>query len=247
MDLSLDSAWGFGLVLMRTLGLFLTAPIIAARVVPSRIRLALGVAVAAAVWSGAGAPRLAPPGTLFGLAAAVGAETALGAVAGFTARLVLDAALAAGNLMSLSAGMGFGALMDPMSGSESNAVAELLAATAQGAAVALGLHREAVVWLVRSAAAFPPGGPLGLRDLAVRVISEGAGAAALSVRLAFPVLAAVMVGHLVLGVLGRTAPQLGLGTFGFALGILAGGGAFYLVAPAAAELAARAAIAAFAS
>jgi flagellar biosynthetic protein FliR len=102
-------------------------------------------------------------------------------------------------------------------------------------------------WLARSAAAFPPGGPLGMRDLAIRMVWEGTGAAALAVRLAFPVMAAVMVGHLVLGVLGRTAPQLGLGTFGFALGILAGGGAFYLVAPAAAELAARAAIAALAS
>jgi flagellar biosynthesis protein FliR len=50
----------------------------------------------------------------------------------------------------------------------------------------------------------------------------------------------------VLGVLSRSAHQLGLGNVGFTISILAGGSAFYLVAPAGAEIAARAAIAALA-
>jgi flagellar biosynthetic protein FliR len=231
---------------MRTLGLFMTAPILAARTVPARVRLGLGLAVSFAVWSGAGAPAVPVPEGLWPLATGAVAETALGALTGFAARMVLDAALAAGQLMSLSSGIGFGALVDPASGAESNAVSQLLFVTAQASAIGLGLHREAIAWLARSAQAFPPGGPLALKELAMRAIWQGAGATALSVRIAYPVLAAVMVGHLVLGVLGRTAPQLGLGNVGFALGILAGGGAFYLVAPAAAEIAARAAIAALA-
>ena len=59
-------------------------------------------------------------------------------------------------------------------------------------------------------------------------------------------LAAVLVGHLLMAGLSRTAPQLNLGTLGFSIAVLAGGGAFYLVAPVAAELAARAAVAAIA-
>ncbi len=244
MEISLAAAWGYGLVLLRTLGLFLTAPLIASRVVPARVRLGIGAAVAVAVWSGAGAPGAPPPETIFGLAAAAASETALGALAGLGARAVLEAALAAGHLASLSAGIGFGALIDPATGAESNATAELLFVGAQSAALALGLHREAVVWLARSAAAFPPGAEAGLRELAVRAIWETAGAAALAVRLAFPVLAAVMAGHLLLGVLGRMAPQLGIANVGFTISILAGGGALYLVAPGTAELAARAAVAA---
>jgi len=243
VEIPLGAAWGFGLVLFRTLGLLLTAPILAARVVAPRIRLAVGLAVAVAVWSGAGALS-APVPSPWAMVAGAACETALGALAGFAARMALEAALAAGQLMSLSAGIGFGALIDPSSGSESNAASQLLFVTAQGAAIALGVHRQAVAWLARSAAAFPPGGPSGLQELAARAIWEATGAAALAVRLAFPVLAAVMVGHLVLGVLGRTAPQLGLASVGYALGILAGGGAFYLLAPQAAELAARAALAA---
>jgi flagellar biosynthetic protein FliR len=81
----------------------------------------------------------------------------------------------------------------------------------------------------------------------MKVVWEATGAAALGARLAFPMLAAVLLGHVVMGALGRAAPQLSLGTIGFSVAIIAGGGAFYLVAPAAAELAARAAVAALAA
>lgn len=247
MELPVASAWGFGLVLMRTLGLFLAAPILSARVVPTRVRMAAALATAVAVWSAAGSPGAPAPAGMWPLVAGAASETALGALAGFAARAVLDAAQAAGQLMSLSAGLGFGSLLDPHSGAESNSISELLSVTAQGAVLAAGLHREAIAWLARSTLRFPPGSGTGLRELATRAILDATGAAALAVRIAFPVLAAVMVGHLILGVLSREAQQLGLGNVGFTISVLAGGGAFYLVAPGAAEIVARAAIAVFAS
>jgi len=141
-------------------------------------------------------------------------------------------------------GLGFGSLLDPTSGAESNSVGELVYIAAHAGAVALGIHREAVVWLARSAIAFPPGADLSLRELMLKVIWEATGAAALGARLAFPMLSAVLLGHVVMAGVGRTAQQLNLGTIGFSIAIVAGGGALYLVAPAAAEMAARAAVAA---
>jgi len=69
---------------------------------------------------------------------------------------------------------------------------------------------------------------------------------ALSVRLAFPVLAAVTLGHLGLGLINRAAPQFNLSNIGFTVALVAGCGAFYLVAPAAAALVAQEARTAFA-
>jgi flagellar biosynthetic protein FliR len=244
MDLPVASAWACGLLLFRTAGLFVTAPVLSARVVPARMRIALAVLIAWAAWTGAGAPSAAPPEHLGSLAAAAAAETALGLLAGLAARFVLQAALAAGHLASMSMGLGFGSLLDPTSGAESNSVGELVYIAAQAGAVALGIHREAVVWLARSAIAFPPGADLSLRELMLKVIWESTGAAALGARLAFPMLSAVLLGHVVMAGVGRTAQQLNLGTIGFSIAIVAGGGALYLVAPAAAEMAARAAVAA---
>jgi flagellar biosynthesis protein FliR len=54
-------------------------------------------------------------------------------------------------------------------------------------------------------------------------------------------MAAVTFGHVALGVVGRTAPQLNISSVGFSITILAGGGALYMVAPTVAEMCARAA------
>ena len=244
MVIPVGSAWACGLLLLRTAGLLLTAPVLSARVVPSRVRIALAVLLAWAAWTGAGAPSASPPEQLGALVGAIAAETALGLLAGLAARFVLQAALAAGHLASMSMGLGMGSLLDPSSGAESNTVGELVYTAAQAGAVALGIHREAVVWLARSALAFPPGANLSLRELMLKVIWETTGSAALGARLAFPMLAAVLVGHVLMAGIGRTAQQLNLGTVGFSIAILAGGGALYLVAPGAAEMAARAAVAA---
>ena len=244
MTLPLASAWACMLLLFRTAGLLLSAPVLSARVVPARVRIALAVLLAWAAWTGAGAPAAPPPEHLGSLVGAAAAETALGVLAGLAARFVLQAALAAGHLASTSMGLGYGALLDPASGAESNSVGELVYTAAQGGAVALGIHREAVAWLARSAVAVPPGSDLSLRELMLKVIWETTGAAALAARLAFPMLSAVLVGHVVMAGVSRTAPQLNLGTIGFSVAIVAGGGALYLVAPGAAEMAARAAAAA---
>jgi flagellar biosynthesis protein FliR len=244
VDFPVASAWGLALVLFRTAGLFLSAPILSARVVPARVRMVLAVLLAWAAWCGAGAPAAAPPAHVGGLALAVAGETALGVLSGLAARFILLAALTAGHLAAQGMGLGLGGLLDPASGAESNALPELVYLAAQSGAVALGIHREAVAWVARSAIAFPPGAPLGLRELAMKVVWETTGSVALSARLAFPVLGAVLVGHVVMAGLSRTAPQLNLGTLGFSVAVLAGGCAFYLAAPVVAELAARAAVAA---
>ncbi|GEJ59194.1 flagellar biosynthetic protein FliR [Anaeromyxobacter diazotrophicus] len=246
MTIPLGEAWALALLAFRAAGLVVSAPILSARTVPARVRLGLALLVAFAAWSGAGAPSAAPPLELGSLAGAVATESALGLVAGLSARFVLLAALMAGQLAAQAMGFGMGAILDPNSGAESSALPELVYMSAQAGAVALGLHREAIAWLARSAVAFPPGAALSLRARAVEVVWQATGATALGVRLAFPMLAAVLLGHVVMAGLARTAPQLSLGTLGFSVAILAGGGAFYLVAPAAAELAARAAVTAFA-
>jgi flagellar biosynthetic protein FliR len=245
VQLSAATGYGFALLLVRTSALFTAAPLLGAKVVPARIRMGMALAVSVAVYLGAGSPPVALPDGLFGLVAGAAAEAAVGLIAGLSARWLLEAALAAGHAAGLGAGLGFSAVVDPFTGAEATAVSQTYFLVAQGSAVALGLHREAVTWLVRATATFPLGGPVDLPALAMRAVGFGVVSIGLSIRLAVPVMAAVMVGHAVMGLMGRMAPQLSLGAIGFSVAILAGGFALYLAAPAAAELAARAALMAF--
>jgi flagellar biosynthetic protein FliR len=245
MDASLATAWGFGLLLFRTAGLCLTAPLLGARVVPARVRMALALTLTFAIFAGAGARPVPVPGSLLGLAGPALVETVVGLLGGLAARWTLDAALAAGHLAGLSAGLGFAALIDPTSGAESNGLSQYLFAGAQAVALSIGIHREAVGWLARAAVAWPPGGAIELGPLLASAAGHAVLAVALSVRLAFPVLAAVLLGHACMGVMSRMAPQLNLSNIGFSIAILAGGLGLYLAAPGIAEVAARAAVAAF--
>jgi flagellar biosynthetic protein FliR len=210
-----------------------------------RVRMAFAMAMAFSAYLGAGAPKTAVPDSLWGLCSDAVAETALGIVAGFCASVMLEAAAAATQTAGLGMGLGFGAVLDPMSGADSTALGQMVSTMTAGIAIAAGLHREAFAWLAASVQNIPPGGELAFEPLFQRAVAQALYSVALTARLCFPLLMAAMFGHLVLGILGKAAPQLSLQSIGFSVAILAGGGAIFLLAPYAAQLAAGAAMQAF--
>jgi flagellar biosynthetic protein FliR len=233
--LTVASLYAFFLVLLRTAGLAIAIPTWGNKQVPARVRLALVLVLGFAVYQGAGAPQLEPPGAI-GLLVAQGiAETAIGLLGGLAARFTLEAAAAAGQMISLATGLSFGALIDPTNGAESNALAEILRMMALCVAIAAGLHREAVLWLIESLRSVPIGGPLELHGALGHALAQSAYCAVLAVRIAFPVLALVGMSYLALGAAGRVVPQLGLQNLGFSIALLVGGGAVYAMAPEAAH------------
>jgi flagellar biosynthetic protein FliR len=239
-------AIGFFLVLVRCTSLMMVAPIFGARTIPALVRMGFSVPVSVAVYLGAGSPVFGAWDRLPQLIPAVATEALIGLGAGLCARFAIEAALGAGSAIATGMGTSFGSVIDPMHGADSSAMGDLLSFLAMAVALAAGLHREAVAWLCRSIRETPPGAPMSIARLATRVIADGTETFALAVRLAFPVLAAVTLGHLGLGVLNRASPQLNLANIGFTVALLAGGAAFYLVAPGAAVMAAQAARTAFA-
>ena len=240
MSFALAPAWGFALVLMRTAGLVMTAPVTSEQGVPPRARIGIAVGVAMVAFLGASAPAPEVPGSVLTLALACAGETAFGALAGLGARWVLSAAEAAGQLAGLSMGLGYGASVSP-GGADSAVTSRLFHQLALAAAVALGLHREGFAWLSRSVRLVPPGGIAGgdLQKLALQALSQALLGVGLSVRVAFPVLVATTAGHAALALAGRFSPQLNLQSIGFSISILAGAAALYLFMPAAVELVAR--------
>jgi flagellar biosynthetic protein FliR len=238
--------FGFLMVLFRATALCSVAPFLGAKTVPARLRVALSVVLAYAAYAGAGFPLFRGTSDMTAIVAGALRETVIGLSAGLAARFVLEAVTAAGQLVAASVGLSFGASLDPLHGAETAAVGELLSMLTLGTMLATGVHRDLVAWLCRSVVSVPPGSPMELAELANAVITHALSAIALAVRLAFPVMAAVTFGHVALGVVGRTAPQLNISSVGFSVTILAGGGALYLTAPTIAEIAARAVSAAIA-
>lgn len=240
-------AVGFFLVLVRCTSLFMIAPIYSARTIPALVRMGFAVPVSVAVFIGAGAPGFAGFDKIPLLIPAMVMEVIMGAGAGLAARFAMEAAIGAGSAIAMAMGVSFGSVIDPLHGAESTAIGDLLSFVTMAVALATGLHREAIAWLCRSIRETPPGSDFSVATIATRIVADGTASITLAVRIAFPVLAAVTLGHLGLGLLNRAAPQLNISNVGFTIALLAGGAAFYLVAPSAAIMAAEAARTAFAS
>lgn len=233
------SAIGLLLVLFRCSSLMMTAPLFGTNVVPARARMGLALMVSFIAWSAAGAPRFEAWNSWMPLLLATFGEIMIGLVAGLASRFAIEAAGAAGHAAGITMGLGFAAIVDPLHGQESTALSQLLIFVCVAAAVATGVHRDAIAWFCRSLIETPPGSAVSIADLTGVVIAEAARATSLSIRLAFPIMAAVLFAYITAGLLGRTAPQLKTDNIGFAIALLAGGGALYYVSPMLAELVAR--------
>lgn len=234
--------YGLLLVLLRTAGLVMVLPPFGSRVVTTRVKLGIALAIAVAAFVGAGSPRPPVPVDPWRLAGAGILEAMIGVVAGQAARFALEAALSAGGFAATAMGLNYGAMVDPINGNPSNALSDLFNLLAASLAVAVGLHREAIAWLARSLKATPPASVVDVPGMMLASIGHASGAMALAVRLGFPFLVVVTFGHLVLSLVGRSAPTLNPQSIGFSVVLVAGGAAVYLAAPVAAELAVRAAL-----
>lgn len=238
---SVELVLGLTLVLVRTSSLLVAVPGFGHATIPMRVRAGLAMVLALAGWLGVGAP----PALLEGnaLVTAAIAEALFGLTAGLGARLVLEAASAAGAAADLGAGLSFASIVDPLGGTVSTPIAQLLHTATLLTATAMGIHREAVSWLLTSLVRLPPGSAEAGHDLAARLVGGSLYGIELGIRLAFPLLAVATGAQLVLGVITRQAPQLGLQGVGFSVSILATGAALSAAAPPVAHAAASAAIA----
>jgi flagellar biosynthetic protein FliR len=245
VDLLLASGYGFLLVLFRTSGLVMGMPLWSATAIPGQVKVAVAFALSWAAFSGAGAPHPAVPADPLALAGAGLVEVLVGLLAGHAARVAVEAASSAGHFAATSMGLTYGNMLDPINGGSSNAVAEFLNLLANCTAIAIGLHREAVVWLARSLREHPPGSLIHLREMAMAAADHIAGAMALGLRLGYPYVLVVTFSHALLGLVSRAAPQLSINSIGFSVSLIVGWGALYVTAPLAAQLAVRAAVTAF--
>jgi len=247
LTVGLDTAQTFLLLLLRVGTFLMLVPPFGEAQVSSRVRIGLAVVLSASLmWA-------VPPThlgelTLSTMFQAALHETLLGLAGGLGTSLVFQAAGAAGFLAGTSMGLGFGAAA--AAGVDGAAVAQFLHVLTLSALVALGAHRQAIAWLFESVRAFPPGGLPGevamgsaeVQRLAVTCINYGLFSIALAIRVVFPVLAAALLGHAAMGIIGRAAPQINLQSVGFSISILSGGTALYFAAPLMAHAVAQATI-----
>ncbi len=200
----------FVAALARAGGFAFTAPLLGEPSTPVRARLVFAVAVAVAVGGAA------PAQDLNVVIALVPLELGAGALAGVSARLVLDRVAAGAQLIGLHLGLGFAADYDVRAGESASAVRRVISAIAGLAFLAAGGLEAGVRCVATPLAATDLGELTSAVALATSVMTHAVGFAA-------PALVAATIINIGLAVINRAAPALNV--FSVSLtAVLVGGG-----------------------
>lgn len=215
--------------LARVLALLVAAPPFNNAGVTMRTRLMLGLAVAIAIVPTIELPQAIEPASGTGLLV-MAEQMLIGFAMGFSLRLVFSAIDLAGNVFSTQMGLGFATSYDPSSTSQTPVVSELIGFLALLIFMAIDGHLMILSTLVQSFRALPIGvlpasaSWSNMAHAVAIVFSSG-------LLLALPIIVALLITNVALGILGRVAPQLNLIVIGFPVTITLGFVALYVGLP----------------
>lgn len=200
------------LVSIRVLALLISAPIFGERIVPTRVRVGLSVAVALVLTPVLPTGALPSDPSGWQLGTAIFSEVTIGFVLGLAARMVFAGVALFGQVASIQSGLGAAAVLDPTTGERSLAMASLFQAFAILIYFAIDGHHALIRAVSISFEQFPLGGGGPDPRAFAAVASLGAGIFEIAVRLAMPVTVAMLVTNVALGILGRSMVQMNLMT-----------------------------------
>jgi flagellar biosynthetic protein FliR len=225
-----DRLLGFLLVLARVAGVFVFVPLPGINGSPVTARIVLSLAVTVCllpIWP----PAAGLDQSVARLAGYVVMDAAVGMVLGLTVAFAIEAMKFAAQVAGLQAGFGYASTIDPASEADSSlllVIAELFAGLLFFAA---GLDRQVLAILAGTLKTLPPGQIAQFHGAPEVLARLGGDMFAYGLRLAFPVIAFLVLVDLTLGFLGRVNGQLQLLTLAFPVKIIAALGLFALLAP----------------
>lgn len=209
MEISITKLFSPALLIgLRVSGLMLFAPFFGSVVIPARVKAALVIAITAALYPVYATHLHAVSASNWPIV--VASETVVGVGMGVATNVVFEAAMMAGQVLSVQMGYSLVNILDPLTQVESTVIALFHHSLAMLIFLQLDVHH----WILRAVAHsfdyLPPGSatlnPLFLHAL----LHEGSVVLVLGVQIAAPVLAATLLTDLVLGLLGKASPQMPL-------------------------------------
>lgn len=210
----------FTLVLTRVSGLLLIAPIFGSNETPMRIRAFLAVAIAVLVTPLQWGRVWQYPGNLLNYLVYLGAELLVGITLGLGIMLLLAGLQIAGQVISQVGGMQLADVYNPGFDASVPVFSHLFYLVALAVFVTIGGHRLLMEALLDTFEVLPPGSG-GISNSVVETLTTlTAESFSLGIRAAAPAMTALLLATLILGLAGRTLPQLNVMALGFSFNSL---------------------------
>lgn len=225
-------AWlaAFIFPLVRILALIASAPVIGNRQVPARIKVGLAMLITFLI-----APTLNIPADI---EASSGPglfillqQLLVGLAMGFAMRLVFTAIEMAGDIMGMQMGLGFASFYDPVNSANTQVIAQFLGIVTVLAFLSMNGHLYMLTALAESFRVFPIGTQVPSASAMHTLALWGGSIFSHALRLSLPMIAALLITNLALGILTRSAPQLNIFAIGFPITLVVGFSTLVLTLP----------------
>jgi flagellar biosynthetic protein FliR len=209
----------------RILALIATAPITSHAAIPQRVKVALAAFITLIVAPTVGAM---PQVTVFSADGVwiIVNQFLIGAALGVTMQIAFAAIDAAGEFIGQQMGLSFATLYDPRAGGNAVVISRYLNTIAMLAFLVFDGHLQMITALVSTFQSVPIGtNVIGAASHSTgwhTMASFGGAIFSTGLLLSLPVVAALLISNLALGILNRAAPQIGIFQVGFPVTVLVG-------------------------
>ncbi|HVJ49554.1 flagellar biosynthetic protein FliR [Desulfitobacterium sp.] len=220
----------FLLIVSRWAGMIMLAPVFGARGVPGMVKLGLAVSLSIIVYPliQASGPQI--PNELLLYGALVIKEVLVGLVIGFVIYAITAILEGAGQLIDFQMGFTMGNMIDPVYGMQSPMMGNFQLVLATMLLLATNSHHYLIAAMVKSYSYIPVNPtalPQGL-DFFVNLVTA---VFSLSIQLSLPVVGALLIADIGVGLLSRAVPQLNIFTVVFPVKIILGFVILFLAVP----------------
>lgn len=206
--------------MVRLLAFISTAPIFNSKQVPKRVKIGFAVMLAILI-----APTLDPMpavsvGSPQGLLIMV-QQIIIGTAMGLTMQLIFTAITMAGEFSGMQMGLGFASFYDPQNSTNSAVIARWLGIIASLAFLSMNGHLMLLSAIAESFHTLPVGNMMSSKSY-FAIAQWGSSIFANALQISLPLLAALLITNLALGILTRAAQQLNIFSIGFPITLAVG-------------------------
>ncbi len=234
MTISVAQAQLFFLAFTRIMAILIHIPVFGGQTIPTQVRLGLGLVLALVLIPWQPLPAEAEALGFLAYGVAIGKEIILGTLVGFAADLAFGALQIAGSAMGIGSGFESSRIFNPALGEAGSSFDQIFVMTASMIFLVIDGHHLTLIALQKTFEALPLNGPLPFNGLET-ILTATATFISAGVHLALPVMAALVLTDLTLGLLARVAPQVQVYFLGLpvkvAVALLALGLTFTVIVP----------------
>ncbi len=206
---------------LRILAFFSAAPLLGHSSVPRQMKIGLGLLITIVIVPHLPAPPAIPVLSWAGLGVSV-EQVLIGVAMGLVLRVMFAVVMAAGDFIGLQMGLAFATFVAPDTGANTMIVSRFLYMITLLMFLAVNGHLMVIDTLAGSFQTLPVGLAWLNSDAFELLVRYGGTVFASGLMLALPLVCALLITNLALGILNRSAPQLTVFSVGFPLSLTLG-------------------------